>query len=233
MLLKSKITDIQPSIDPIQNEKFVLAKLGRFTSSEIHFLMGERGIGQSGLNYIYRKVGEKISGRSSKQDISTAATEHGLNYEREGLVAFGKKIGIESLLVQRLILDDDGYCGGTPDGLIVLNESTDKLSYNVKTVEIKCPYTFDNYIRLWKCKTPQDLKKEESKYFWQVISQLDLCDCLQGYFVCYMPFFEKGNLNIIEFKKIDLINDFKLLAQRKNEAIKIFNETISELINGG
>lgn len=229
MLLKSKISEHQISLDPALNEKYEQAKYGLFTSSEFHFLMGEKGIGQAGLNYIYRKVGEKICQMKSRPDISTIATEHGLTYEREGLIKFGEKMGLESLLVQRLILDEDGRCGGTPDGLIVLNESTDGLSLNVKTVEIKCPISFDGYIRLWKCKTPADLKKEYREYYFQVIHQMSLCDCLHGYFIAYHPFFKSGQMNIIEFRKIDLIADFKMINERKAEATAIFDKTIKEL----
>lgn len=231
MLLKSKISEHQLSLDPLLNERYNAAKLGKFTSSEFHYLMAEKGLGSAGRNYIYRKVGEAMTGIKCRADISTAATEHGLNYEREGLIKFGKQMGLESLLVQRLILDEDGYCGGTPDGLIVLNESTDKLSYNVETVEIKCPLSFDGYIRLWKCKTPEDLKKEAREYYYQVLHQLYLCDCLKGWFICYHPFFKSGQMNIIEFRKINLIPEFKMIEQRKTEAIKIFNETIKELSN--
>lgn len=229
MLLKSKISEYQLSIDPVLNEKYHQAKLGKFTSSEWHYLMAEKGLGSVGMNYIYRKVGEVMAGMKSRPDVSTAATEHGLNYEREGLIKFGEKMGLQSLLVQRLILDEDGRCGGTPDGLIVLNESIDGLSYNVQSVEIKCPLNFDAYIRLWKCKTPEDLKKEARDYYYQVLHQLYICDALVGYFICYMPFFKSGQMNIIEFRKKDLIPEFKLINERKQQAIKIFNDTINEL----
>ena len=229
MLLKSKISDLQISLDPALNEKYDAAKLGRFTSSEFHYLMAEKGIGSAGLNYIYRKVGERMTGMKCKTDISTIATEHGLTYEREGLIKFGKQMGLESLLVQGLIIDEDGYCGGTPDGLIVLGESVDKLYYNVQTVEIKCPLSFDGYIRLFKCKTPEDLKREERAYFYQILHQMYICDCLIGYGVFYHPFFKSGQMNVIEFRKINLVPEFKLIAERKLQAIEIFYSTIKEL----
>jgi len=231
MLLKSKISEHQLSLDPLLNEKYNQAKLGKFTSSEWHYLMAEKGLGSAGLNYIYRKVGEVMTEMKCRPDISTAATEHGLNYEREGLIKFGEKMGLQSLLVQRLILDEDGMCGGTPDGLIVLNESQDKLSYNVQTCEIKCPLSFDGYIRLWKCRTPEDLKKEAREYYYQCLHQMLICDALVGYFICYHPFFKSGQMNIIEFRKINLIPEFKLMNDRKQEAIKIFNQVREELTN--
>lgn len=229
MLLKTKISKHQLSLDPALNEDYYRAKLGRFTSSEFHYLMAEKGLGSAGLNYIYRKVGEAMSGRQSRDGVSTSATEHGLNYEREGLIKFGQKMGLESLLVQRLILDEDGYCGGTPDGLIVMNESTDGLYYNVQTVEIKAPYSFDGYIRAWKCKTPEDLKREFREWYYQKLHQMYLADCLVGYFVIYMPFFKAGQMNIIEFRKIHLMPEFKLITERTKQAIGIFKSTINEL----
>lgn len=237
MLLKTKISEHQISLDPVLNEKYDAAKIGKFTSSEFHYLMAEKGIGSAGLNYIYRKVGEVMTGMKCRADISTAATEHGLTYEREGLMKFGEKMGLKSLLVQRLILSEDGFCGGTPDGLIVLGESEDKLSYNVQSVEIKCPLSFDGYIRLWKCKTPEDLKKEAREYFVQVCHQMYLTEALVGWFICYHPFFKSGQMNIIEFRKVDMIknvkigekNDFKLIAERTAQATEIFKQTLNEL----
>jgi len=74
MLLKTKISEHQLSLDPKLNEKYNEAKLGKFTSSEWHYLMAEKGIGSAGLNYIYRKVGEAMTGMKCRPDISTAAT---------------------------------------------------------------------------------------------------------------------------------------------------------------
>jgi hypothetical protein len=237
-LLKSNISQHQLSLDPTLNEKYHQAKLSKFTSSEWHFLMAEKGIGAAGRNYIYRKVGEAMTGLPARPEFSTLATEHGLNYEREGLIKFGEQKGLDSMLVQRLIIDGE-RCGGTPDGLIVLSETEDGLSLNVQTVEIKCPISFDAYIRLWKCKTPEDLKNESKPYYWQLLSQLDICGALVGYFICYHPFFKSGQMNVIEFRKVDIVrnvkigekNDFKLMAERKAEAIQIFNDTYEELIN--
>lgn len=239
MLLKSKISQHSLSLDPLLNEKYKAAKYGLFTSSEFHFLCAEKGLGAVGRNYIYRKVGEVMTGMPCRPDISTIATEHGLNYEREGLTVFGEKMGLSQLLVQRLILDGDGRTGGTPDGLIVLGESIDGLSLNVQTCEIKCPISFDGYIRLFKCKTPDDLKAESRPYYFQVLHQMELCGALDGWFIVYHPFFKSGQMNIIPFNKVQITknvkigekSDFKIMAERKAEAIQIFNDTINELSN--
>ena len=255
MLLKSKISEHQLSLDPTLNDAYNAAKLTIFTSSEWHYLMAEKGLGVAGRNYIYRKVGEAmlnletddkdlrkkiIEYLKSKKEVSTIATEHGLNYEREGLIKFGEQEGLSHILVQRLVLDTDGRCGGTPDGIIVLNESTDGLELNVQTVEIKCPISFDGYIRAFKCKTPTDLRNEFREWYFQCLHQMDLCGAMDAFFIIYHPFFKSGQMNIIKFNKLDIVkktgeggktNDFKLINERKQQAIKIFNETLKELTN--
>jgi len=244
MLLKSKISTLELMLDPELNKPYYEAKLGKFTSSEWYHLMAKEGIGKGGMSYIYRKVGEKISGRPAKDDVFVNATEHGLNYERDGLFAFSKKMVLEGKIkegtemkVQKLVIDDEN-CGGTPDGIIILNTSQDGLYYNVRNVEIKCPVSFDGYIRAWKCKTPADLKRERPDWYWQTLHQMFICDCLDGYFVVYQPFFSKGGLNVIEFNKLAIVketgvngktNDFKLIAERKKQAIEIFDNIYKEL----
>lgn len=225
MLLKSNISDIV-----IHSDAWFQGRLAKFTSSEWHFLMSEKGIDKTGLNYIYRKVGEELTGLPCRKEVSTEATEHGHIYEPEGIRAFGLKMGIEFLVTQKLITNTDKRQGSTPDAIWVHNESTDKLSYNVSTLEQKCPPTYDNYIKLWKCKTPADVKKVEPKYYWQVIHQMMVCDCLKGYFSVFHPFFKVGQLNIVEFRKIELATEFKLAAERGRQAMQLFEETRNEMM---
>ena len=56
MLKKESITPVIMGTD-----EWFAGRLGRFTSSEIYHLMGAKGIGEGGLSYIYRKVGEELS----------------------------------------------------------------------------------------------------------------------------------------------------------------------------
>jgi len=225
MLLKSSISQIV-----IHSDDWFAGRLAKFTSSEWHFLMGAKGLGDTGLKYIYRKVGEELTGMPCRKEISTEATEHGHLYEPENLLKFGQKMSIDFLVTQKLIVPINSRFGSTPDAIIVLNESVDKLSYNVSTVEAKCPSSYDAYITLWKCKTPDDVKRVDPKYYWQVLHQMMVCDCLKGYLSIYHPFFKAGQLNIIEFKKIDLIQDFKLMSERGKLAVEIFESTRNEMM---
>lgn len=226
MLLKSSISDIV-----IHSDDWFAGRLAKFTSSEIHNLMGERGLGDTGIRYIYRKVGEELTGKPCRKEISTEATEHGHINEPLNLRKFASILGLEYLVTQKLIIPIGGREGSTPDAIIPKSERSSKDGYDVTTVEAKCPSSYDNYIRLWKCKTPQDVKKANSTYYWQVLHQMRVCGALDGYLTIFHPDFKAGDINIVKFKKVDLLSDFKTLNDRVEEAVKIFNETRDEMIN--
>lgn len=217
MLLKSAITNIA-----IHSDDWFAGRLAKITSSEFHFLMGEKGIGSTGENYIYRKVGEELTGIPCRKEITTDATEHGHLYEPDNIRLFGQRMGLDFLVTQKLIVPEGRREGSTPDAIWIISESGNELSYNVSTVEAKCPTAYDNYIRLWNCKTPEQVKAVNKIYYWQVLHQMRTCDCLKGYLSIYNPFFKVGNLNIVEFKKIDLVSEFKLMNSRVIEAEAIF-----------
>jgi hypothetical protein len=228
MLLKKNITDFSIMTDEWRN-----SRLGKFTSSEIHYLMGAKGIGEGGLSYIYRKVGESVSGIAARDEVTTAATVHGNTYELEAIKRFGLLQGQNFPVIQRMIFNEETGYASTPDAIWIEKESTDGLAYMAKTIECKCPYSYDGYIRLWKCKTALDVKKEFPAWYWQVIDQLSVCDCLHGFLVCFQPYFKVGQIGVVEFRKIDLVADFKLLTERKALATEIFNNTRNEMLADG
>lgn len=229
MLLKSHISNIV-----IHSDEWFAGRLAKFTSSEYHFLMAAEGIGKTALKYIWRKVGERSTGTPCRQEISTPSTDHGHEYEPENLLYFGREMGIEFLVTQKLITSPlpGTMEGSTPDAMWVLKESVDQLSYNVFTVEAKCPTAYDRHIELYNCTTPEHIKKVEPKYYWQVLHQMRACDALRGYLSIYNPFFRVGGLNIIEFKKIDLVPEFTLMEQRFKLACEIFDEQYNKMLQG-
>lgn len=230
MLLKSKISGVK-----IHSDEWHTSRLAKFTSSEIHFLIGSGAMG-----YIRRKVGEELTGKPAKGEIDTEATRWGGFYESEAITKFGQHLGLEFLIVQQLIVD--GRFGGTPDALIPIRESPDKTEYEVETVEVKCPPTFDNYIALFECESSEDLKAVNKMYYWQVLDQMELCGSLAGYFVVYHPDFRAGNLRVIRIvanspvevkgkKTYPVHEDLKLLRQKKKWAEEEFDKLRSKLMS--
>lgn len=240
MLKKSKISNIE-----IHSDEWRIARLAKFTSSENYNLMG------AGYDrYVRLKVGEHMTGLSgsswfnSRAEINTEHTMWGLAHEAEAAKKLGAKLAIQYLIVQKLISAPGSRFGSTPDALIVNRISPDDTEYEVETVEVKCPPTFDNYLLLWECETPQALKAAKKEYYWQVLDQMDNCESLRGHFVAYHPDFKSGNMRHIVFNVMDpeekkgaktfpIFNDLKLLRQKKDQAAADFDALCDKLLLSG
>lgn len=227
MLKTSHISNIQ-----IYTEEWDKIRLGRFTSSRIFTLMGDKGLTDGAMTYIYHKVGETITGKSTAEDeiIEDENTSWGRDYEPAAIRKFGLSKGIEYLVTEKVIFDPDTIFSSTPDAIWIHGQSVLKANeYNVSTLEVKCPRKYHKFIPLYNCKTPSDLKYFNRTYYWQVIDQMYNCDSSVGYFCCFHPLFPEGkNMNIIEFRKIELWDDFKKLKDRKEQAAELYFKLLSE-----
>jgi hypothetical protein len=221
MLHKNHISNIQ-----IGSEEWHLARLGKITSSKVYNLCSTKEELTTGaLTYIYYKAGEKISGHLSEDEIlEDENIAWGNIYEVPATQLFGQKMGVKFLVVQKLIIRDENF-SSTPDAIWIKGVCENQDEYNVRTVEVKCPKKFHRFIPLYLTKTPADVKKVDPKYFWQVIDQMENCGSAIGYFVAYHPLFPEGkNMNIVEFNKMDLWEDFKFLQRRKAAAVEKIKE---------
>lgn len=231
MLLKSSITKFSPNGTPEEVEAWHQARVSLFTSSEWHFIAGGvKAIDQTGRKYIWRKVGEELSGMPARDEVTTLATAHGHLYEPQALKKFAEKMGVDFLVTQKFIRPIGKRHGTTPDALWVVRETSDGLGYDVNTVEAKCPSSYDAYIELWNCTTPEEIKAKEKKYYWQVIHQMFVTGALKGYLVIYQPFFRSGGMRIIEFKASEVLHDLTFTAQRSKEAGIIYLEQRNKMI---
>jgi len=208
-----------------------MLRLGRLTSSKIHVLMGEKSLTQGAMSYIYQKAGEFITGQTTEEDTDVVEDENtawGIMYEPEALNKFGVSMGIKYLITQKCIFDPNGRTSSTPDAIWILSSAvTQEDSYNVATVEVKCPRKYHRFFPLFSCSTPEELKAKYAPYFWQVIDQMSTCGAAIGYFVVYNPTFPAHkNMKVVEFQKIALWDDFKKLEQRKKEALHKLEEII-------
>lgn len=230
MLHKSWISNIE-----IYTPEWDQMRLGKFTSSKIHCLMTNKQFTDDGVAYIHQKVGELLTGHSTcgvDEKIEDENTAWGVTNEPFALQAFGKLKGLKYLVTGKLIHQPGSRFSSTPDALWVLNSSVTKEDhYAVASVEVKCPHKFNRFIPLYSCDTPADVKKENKSYYWQVIDQMDNCCAAAGYFAVFHPFFPQGNnLKVIEFKKIDLWDDFAFLQQRKQLALEAFGKIYSKFL---
>ncbi len=228
MLKVSHISNIQ-----IYTPEWDIARIGRCTSSNASNIMGDKFSTNDCVSYVYQKAGELITMKSTATDdevIEDENTSWGREYEPAAIRKFSEVKGIKYLVTQKMILNPDNYFSSTPDAIWIHGQSVSKPDeYNVSTLEVKCPRKYPRYIPLWRCKTPEALKKFSKKYYWQVLDQMDNCDAQIGYFACFHPLFPPETcISIIEFKKIELWDEFKLLKERKAMYLKHLKEIVGE-----
>lgn len=213
------------------SEEWLSTRLGKFTASKMYLLMGERGIGDSGIGYIRSRIGEELTGKSSDNFFGNEYTAHGNVNEKPAIFKFGEFKNIVFLNTQVLIHEQGTRFSCTPDFIWTISESTCELKYEVSVGEVKCYPTFEKFVACAECSTPEEIKKVDPSAYWQLITQMDLCDALRGYLVYYHPDFKVGGFRVIEFRKKNLIKEFELLINRKEQALNIFNEKRELLMN--
>lgn len=224
MLKSSHISNIQ-----IYTEEWDRARIGRATSSNISNIMGEKFSTNDCVSYVYQKAGELITQKSTAVEddvIEDENTAWGREHEPAAISRFGQIKNIQFLVVQKMIMNPDFHFSSTPDAIWIHGQSVLKADeYNVSTLEVKCPRKYPRYIPLWECQTPEELKRFSKKYYWQVIDQMDNADAAVGYFACFHPLFPiETNMRIIEFRKIDMWDEFKKLKERKHLFVKHLEE---------
>lgn len=230
MLKKEWITNVNMLDDGGNHtEQWRAARLSKFTASEWHKMMGDKEFTQGALSYIYTRVGENLTGLPCRDEASNDSTRHGNLYEKNGLQEAKRILNIEYLVTQKVIAEPDSLFGCTPDGIFVKSILQDDSAYEVETVEVKSPYTYEAYIALALCETPEDVKRIDKSYYWQVLFQMNICGALRGHLVIHQPFFKQGKTRMIEFRRINLRDDFKLIEVRKKLAIDKFNEVREKL----
>jgi hypothetical protein len=180
-------------------------KLGKFSASQVHKLMGKTKITQGGHTYILEKVTEVLTW--DWNEISSAAIEWGNYCEPFARDHYCKVFGVEIHVPAWRKIDD--HSGVSPDGIIMGKK---------KGIEIKCPFNPINHTTNLLLESQDEFKGLHPNYYWQIQMQMlaykyDVWD-----FVSYDPRFEGINrMFVLEIKKDE--DDQLLLKQRLQEAI--------------
>lgn len=228
MLHVDHISNVQ-----LYSDEWQLTRRGKFTSSRIFTLMGEKPFTDGAMTYIYHKVGEELTGHITAEDeqFEDENTAWGNTYEPEALRLFQNVKKVEYLASQKLIHNPNKRYSSTPDAIWIHGVCLNQVEYNVSTLEVKCPRKFHKFIPLHRCKTPAELKKLSRMFYWQTMDQMLNCGSAVGYFMAYHPQFPPAaNHRIIEFRKMELWDDFKLLTDRKEGACRKFDEVKAEML---
>lgn len=194
------------------------ARKGKFTSSEIHKIMGSKGIGKTGFTYIAEVVGEQFS-EFVKEEVFSKALQWGKDNEPK---------------VKRFLIKEKGFdiieSGFTPSEFEFFGGSLDGWDRNTDSViEIKCPYNTGNHIKHGlNCQDLETFKKEVKEYYWQLVGNCFSMNTNRCFFVSFDPRIN-SNLGLI-IKQFEIPQeDIDLLKERLQEANQIRLEIIEKL----
>jgi hypothetical protein len=187
-------------------------RLGRFTASEIHKLMGIKGLGETGKSYAIEKAIEQLFGKTEESYISFDM-QRGIDLEPLAFTKFSELKRLEFLDTNVCgFISKDENTGSSPDGLVSDNS----------VLEIKCPKT-DTFMKLVAT------NEYDKKYFYQIQKQIDDTDSERGYLFNYCV------IDGLEYHHEIVVNrcdeTIKLINQRIKEAIEIKNNFINQLNN--
>lgn len=178
------------------------ARLGRFTASGIHKLMGVKGLGETGRAYCFEKSVELVFGQQ-EESATTFDMQRGIDLEPLAFRKF-KEIKQEDFIeVKETTFFPYGNIGGaSPDGLV----GTDAV------LEIKCPRPnkFFNIV------ANGEIEKE---YLFQMQMQMLCTNSAQCHFFNYIIFNGTEMWHDITVERDDLI--IELIKDRINEAVLI------------
>jgi hypothetical protein len=189
-------------------------RCGKFTGSEIHKIMGAKGMGKTGETYVYEKAAEFLTGIPAQPEFKSAATDWGNEHEDEARQYFESATGLKLKTSGTL---ENEFIAGTPDRLL---EDTG--------FEIKCPYNSGNHLKNLSMKNAADLLYLRPEYYWQCVAYMWLTGLNKWKFCSYDPRFKEEKRMLI--LNLDL-NEAHLqaLKDRVTEAKNLFNSILTAL----
>ncbi len=193
-----------------RTEQWHELRSGRFTGSEIHKLMGAKGLGETGNTYALEKAFDIVFGRDKDEGFTSYAMQRGIDLEPLAFDFFAER--------QFFKVDKCGFfvkgdnLGASPDGLTSDNGC----------LEIKCP---DNKKILGLISG----KPIDTQYIWQMQCEMLVTNSTH----CY--FFNYGIRNDeVIFHEIIVHADKEkqdLILERVEEAVKIRDKYVELLLN--
>lgn len=188
-------------------------RIGKFTGSEIHKIMGAKGLGKTGETYVFEKAAEHLTGVQIKPDFQANSTQWGIEHETEAMFYFEAATGQKITGVGTL---ENEFICGTPDGAIK------ELNCGF---EIKCPFNSGNHLKNLSMQKAEDLLELRPEYYWQCVTYMWLTGYVDWKFCSYDPRFkEEKRMLILNLKLVP--EHLELLKVRVGLATQMFNEII-------
>jgi len=161
------------------------ARLGKFTSSEIHKLMTKAdsgGLSVGAKTYANEVLDEIMTGLS--KGFSNKFVEYGKVTEELARIAIEEKYGIDTLICGFIDHPSIQHYGGSLDGVLVLNDAK-------YAIEIKCPfYPTEHRKNISFAQEADTFKQKAPDYYWQCQSNIEIGNCDRALFCSFHPSFK-------------------------------------------
>lgn len=195
-------------------------RIGKFTASEIHRLMGnhrKKGevLSETAKSFVIEKAAEILTGQ--KRPIYGAALDWGVEHEQEAFFKFNA-------------MSDQmwDYCGGQEFKFysygVFSGASPDGLSIS-HLLEIKCPYESHNHIKHMLIRNNEDFKSSRPEYYWQMQLGMIATEKSKGMFVSYDPRMPDDK----QIYQIEIYQDD--VKAEIDEKIEVASEMLAEIIS--
>jgi len=183
-------------------------RYGKFTASEIHKLLGVRGLGETGKSYAIEKAIEQLYGQV-EDSYRGADMQRGVDLEP---LAFKKFQEMHPEAKESFMFPYGQHAGASPDGVV----GKDAI------LEIKCPRA----TKFFKIVADENIDKE---YYAQMQMQMLCSNSEKAYFFNYCVIDGEEFYHTIEVKRDEEM--IALIKERLEEAIAIKEAYIEKITN--
>lgn len=198
-----------------RSEEWFNQRLGKFTSSNIHKLMGIKGLGETGNTYCFELAVDLVEGRDLGDNLVTFDMQRGIDLEPFAIEKFTELMSLRFVKVEQTgFIELNDYTGSSPDSLVG----------DDGVLEIKCPKR-DNFFKI----VANDYEAIKKEYFLQMQHQMYCTNRNIAYFFNF--YIHNGNplWHLIEVPRDD--ETIEKMEGRIEQAKEIRDSYIDQILS--
>jgi len=203
-------------------------RLGQFTGSNIHKLIGKTALTKTALSYIFEVAAERnlakkiVSGDEEFTEyldtvsISSKAIQFGIDMEDLARATYEMYTGNHVTETGSVSHPDIHNYAASPDGVVTVLDM-------IIEIKVPKPATFMEYMTL--IRDAASLKAVKPEYYWQMMAEMDCTGAARGHFVAFNPYMREP-LHIATIERCP--DDIDIIHER----IAMAEDYINDKING-